>query len=383
MHKTFSGFSRQARLKDLTLAVQNCTLCPRLCSKSKILSENNGNVNSKVLFVAEAPGRLGADRTGIPLYGDKTGDNFEILLGNVGWQRNDIFITNAVLCNPNKNGNNDTPSVREIMNCSIYLQMVLELIKPVVIITLGLIALKSANMISPHDIKLKDKVAKPYNWKDTILVPLYHPGPRAVIHRSILNQRSDFMSLAKLVDPLKGFKRNSQIRTSGAFHALDLKKISVFQKVILGIVQSLGRITYFKLTKLLYLIDLLALERLGHTITGEIYLRQQEGPWPPALQKQIPQLKNCEVIITKTRNIPYIQQGPSPRFSVDLNEPYLVIIAEVLSEYGKLSNAQIKTRVYRTHPMRYLLKEEKFGRDVRKLPVIYLDKTAEELDKIE
>jgi uracil-DNA glycosylase len=96
----FSSFSKEQRLNDLSEAVQHCTLCPRLCNRKKVLSDANGNVNSKILFVAEAPGRLGADRTGIPLYGDQTGDNFEVLLADVGWKREQVFITNAVLCNP-------------------------------------------------------------------------------------------------------------------------------------------------------------------------------------------------------------------------------------------------------------------------------------------
>ena len=46
--------------------------------RRKVFSEANGNIDSKALFIAEAPGRLGADKTGIPLYGDRTGDNFEL-----------------------------------------------------------------------------------------------------------------------------------------------------------------------------------------------------------------------------------------------------------------------------------------------------------------
>ena len=94
------SFSKDTRFADLVQCVSHCNLCQRLCGRTKVLSQGNGSLNAKILFVAEAPGRLGADRTGIPLYGDRTGDNFEALLGNVGWHRQDIFITNALLCNP-------------------------------------------------------------------------------------------------------------------------------------------------------------------------------------------------------------------------------------------------------------------------------------------
>ena len=66
-----------------------------------------------MLFVAEAPGRLGADRTGIPLYGDRTGENFQTLLGNIGWKREQVFITNAVLCNPKQETGITAPPLQD------------------------------------------------------------------------------------------------------------------------------------------------------------------------------------------------------------------------------------------------------------------------------
>jgi uracil-DNA glycosylase len=87
MIRLYKSFSKAARFNDLVESVQHCDLCPRLRGCRKVLSSANGNVESKVLFVAEAPGRLGADRTGVPLFGDRTGDNFEALLGNIGWRR--------------------------------------------------------------------------------------------------------------------------------------------------------------------------------------------------------------------------------------------------------------------------------------------------------
>ena len=138
MITAFKSCEKQSRFADMVEAVQHCTLCPRLCNRTKVLSAKNGNLDSRVLFVAEAPGRLGADRTGIPLHGDQTGNNFEKLLGNVGWNREDLFITNAILCNPREeNGNNGTPSFDEISNCVYYLAMTIELVNPDVVVSLG------------------------------------------------------------------------------------------------------------------------------------------------------------------------------------------------------------------------------------------------------
>lgn len=141
-------------------SVHQCNLCPRMQGRAKVLSPANGNLNSKILFVAETPSRLGAEHTGVPLHGDKAVDNFELLLSNVGWQRPDIFVTSAVLCNPrDQNGNNAIPNKDEIMNCNYYLKMTLELVNPEIVVTIGAKALEAVSFISPRDIILKKDVA--------------------------------------------------------------------------------------------------------------------------------------------------------------------------------------------------------------------------------
>ena len=100
----------------------SCRLCPRLADQPAVLSSANGSLNTRIVFVAEAPGRFGAGRTGVPFQGDRSGDNFEILLNHIGLSRSEVFITNAVLCNPLENGNNRRPITGEIKNCSSFLK---------------------------------------------------------------------------------------------------------------------------------------------------------------------------------------------------------------------------------------------------------------------
>ena len=168
-HKTFLQLEKQA---------SNCRFCPDLADQPAILSSNNGNLNAKIVFVAEAPGRLGAGRTGIPFYGDKSGDNFEILLAHIGLKRTDVFVTNAVLCNPLKIGNNRRPKTIEIKNCSLFLKETLELIRPQVVVTLGSVGLQALNLLLGTRYQLKKTVAKKLVTPDFILFPLYHPSPR-------------------------------------------------------------------------------------------------------------------------------------------------------------------------------------------------------------
>lgn len=380
MSTPFRSFEKESRFADLIEAVQHCTLCPRLCNRTKVLSRRNGNPDTALLFLAEAPGRLGADRTGIPLCGDQSGGNFERLLGTVGWTRQDVFITNAVLCNPREeSGNNGTPTAEELANCSFYLEMTINVVNPAVIVTLGATALKALDRICPHRIDLKNGVAKPSRWAGRTLVPLYHPGPRALVHRGFAKQTADFLRLAKLVDPTKGIvQKKLPSRKPTPFEA---DRLSAFEHLVCTIVQTLGNITYFRLTKLLYLIDLFAIDRLGHSVTREIYIRQPDGPWPPAMRKRLPPLDGREISLSSRRGILMIGPGPSPRFEPVLDSATLEILADVVEKYGHLNNSEIKSATYKTQPMRYVLAQERQGRSMRNFPVIYKDKVAPDTDK--
>lgn len=375
---SYQSFSKTARFNDLVESVQHCDLCPRLCDRRKVLSSANGSVDSKVLFVAEAPGRLGADRTGVPLCGDRTGANFETLLRNVGWRREEIFITNAVLCNPKReNGNNGTPTLEEMANCSAYLEMVIALVSPDVIVTLGAIALNALDLLSPHGVKLHEGIARLVPWRNTRIFPLYHPGPRAIIHRSLTKQRSDFMLLSKVVHPIKRLVGRKKARAKAPI--LFPAGMSPIQQVARVLLELGGRMTYFKMTKLMYLIDLFSLKKLGHMVASDIYLRQVEGPWPPDLDEALEAMQNHEVRRFLTRRIPMVAPGPSPRFEIQLDDSILEVISEVIRTYGSMSNAEIKTAVYRTDPMRFIMQEENKGKKMVNKPVLYKNKTAQEL----
>jgi len=196
--------SKEIEFNKLVAKVKICERCVRMCHRKKVLSNENGNINSKVIFIAEAPGRLGAEKTGKPLFGDKTGENFDYLLNSIGWRRENIFITNAILCNPQKlNCSNSTPSDEETGNCSSYLKKTLELVNPDIIVTLGKHALNALKLIQPHKFILKTCVAKKIPWNDKYLFPLYHMSPKAInFHRNMNKQKEDFIELSKLVDSL-------------------------------------------------------------------------------------------------------------------------------------------------------------------------------------
>ncbi len=199
-----SSAKRQLFL-SLALEAQACQICPDLCERTAVLSELNGSLEPKVFFIAEAPGRQGADRTRVPFSGDKSGENFRVLLASIGLERKDIFVTNAVMCSPRAaTGANRKPFRTEIKNCSSFLRRTIEVINPTVIVTIGSVALEALKAIAYHEFVLKNDAAKILEWHDRKLVPLYHPSPQVVAsHRRLPQQIEDFKVLKKALETNK------------------------------------------------------------------------------------------------------------------------------------------------------------------------------------
>jgi uracil-DNA glycosylase family 4 len=185
----------------LSADARSCQTCSNLADKTAVLSELNGSLTPKVFFIGEAPGRVGADRTRRPFYGDKSGDNFQKLLDSIQLDRRDIFITSAVMCSPRSATDaNRRPMRSEIRNCSSYLERVLALIDPPVIATLGSVALEALKLIQYHEFTLRDHAGTVQTWNGRTLVPLYHPSPQVIAsQRGLSLQLAHFQTLGDLL----------------------------------------------------------------------------------------------------------------------------------------------------------------------------------------
>ncbi len=177
-----------------------CTACPRMVH-SHVLCHTNGPLRARAIFVAEAVGRRGGAVTGVPLTRDESGRRFTAFLALAGLNRDEVFVTNAVLCNPlDAAGRNRPPTSAEIARCRPFLQRTLAIVSTPVVVTLGRVALESLRAIAPHAADLPRDVATPLPWADRILVPMYHPGRQSTLHRSHPQQEGDWRRLAALFD---------------------------------------------------------------------------------------------------------------------------------------------------------------------------------------
>ena len=157
------------------------------------------------MFIGEAPGRKGADRTRVPFSGDQSGANLDRFLSSINLTRKEIFITSAALCNPrSESGANRKPTQKELLNCSTFLRRTIELVDPRVIVTLGSVALEALKRIQYHDLSLKTSASQIHSWNDRVLVPIYHPSPQVLAsHRREAEQLRDYQMVKKAVTRIR------------------------------------------------------------------------------------------------------------------------------------------------------------------------------------
>ncbi|HVA87651.1 MAG TPA: uracil-DNA glycosylase, partial [Candidatus Saccharimonadales bacterium] len=122
---------RRVALAQIADEVRVCTRC-RLHEQRQRAVPGEGNPATEVVFVGEAPG-FNEDREGRPFVG-RAGGLLVKLLASIGWQRDDVFITNVVKCRPPENRD---PAPDEIAACAPFLRRQLEALDPALVVTLG------------------------------------------------------------------------------------------------------------------------------------------------------------------------------------------------------------------------------------------------------
>jgi uracil-DNA glycosylase family 4 len=194
--------SKNKLFSQLASEAASCTRCPAMCSRTAVLSSLNGSLTAQVMFIGEAPGRKGADRTRTPFSGDQSGRNFDRFMSSISLTREAIFITSAALCNPHTDsGANRKPTKSEVANCSPFLRRAIEIIDPRVVVTLGSVALEALKQIEHHELNLKESSGRIHNWDGRVLVPIYHPSPQVLAsHRREASQLQDYKVVVEAIE---------------------------------------------------------------------------------------------------------------------------------------------------------------------------------------
>ena len=163
---------------------QSCALCPALVASRRRIVHGYGDPSARIVFIGEAPGRHGADRTGVPFSGDKSGRALQGILIDLGMsedqQPNDqpqlrCFVTNIVRCCPPANR---TPTLREQASCAPFLAAELDAIDPQIIVPIGMPALRAVARRYLGEIPraIRPLHAIPIYRAGCVIVPLIHPS---------------------------------------------------------------------------------------------------------------------------------------------------------------------------------------------------------------
>jgi DNA polymerase len=154
-------------LQDLNHQICSCTKCDLHKGRSKFVF-GVGNSNADVMLIGEGPGAE-EDKQGEPFVG-RAGKLLNDILKAINFSREEVYIANVVKCRP---PGNRTPFPEEMETCLPYLAMQIELIKPKLILCLGLTAatglLKKKETLG----KLRGKL---FEFNGIKVMVTYHPA---------------------------------------------------------------------------------------------------------------------------------------------------------------------------------------------------------------
>ena len=189
-----SPTERRALLKEVYEQARGCIACQLHETRTQVVF-GAGNANADLMFIGEAPG-ADEDRLGLPFVG-RAGKLLDQLLGEIGLNRNDVFIANTLKCRPPSNRD---PYPNEIESCSGYLRSQVELIAPKVICTLGNFSTKLLREDSTGISRLhgRDEV-RTIGTRAIRLLPLYHPAAALYTPSNLQTLRDDFARIPDLL----------------------------------------------------------------------------------------------------------------------------------------------------------------------------------------
>jgi DNA polymerase len=197
--------SKQQQLDDIKQQILDDNPTPELAKGATQLVFGEGNPESEIVFIGEAPGK-NEDVQGKPFVG-ASGKFLGEMLEMIDLNREDVYITNIVKYRPP--GNRD-PAPDEKKAFLPYLQRQLAAIQPKVMVTLGK---HSMNCFLP-DLKISQVHGQPKRVRlslqkdsedslEVVILPLFHPA--AALYNGAMRQTliDDFALIPAIIQKIK------------------------------------------------------------------------------------------------------------------------------------------------------------------------------------
>jgi DNA polymerase len=166
-HVSAGDGSNAERLAELAEAAAGCERCGLAGGRTNVVF-GEGNPESKLVFVGEAPGAE-EDKTGRPFIG-RAGKLLTKIIEAMGYAREDVYICNVLKSRP---PGNRTPLPDEIAACSPFLHEQLAVIRPKAICTLGGPASKTLLATKEGITCLRGRL---FWYRGIPLMPTFHPA---------------------------------------------------------------------------------------------------------------------------------------------------------------------------------------------------------------
>lgn len=154
-------------IQTLTKQIRKCKRCELWKKRNKAVP-GEGNINTKIMFIGEAPGKK-EDETGKPFVG-RAGKFLNQLIEKSKINRKRIYITSVLKCYTKK------PTKKQIKACKPFLLKQIELIKPKIIVLLGKLAIETLLGKLDKTNKIKKIHGKKIRINKTVYLPTYHPA---------------------------------------------------------------------------------------------------------------------------------------------------------------------------------------------------------------
>jgi DNA polymerase len=161
-----------------------------------------GNTEATILCIGEGPG-FNEDKIGEPFVG-QAGKLLDKLFPLAGLERKEVFITNIVHHRPPENRD---PLPNEIEAYGAYLDKIIGIIDPEVIITLGRFSMaKFLPNVFISGVHGK-KYDVSWNGKTIVVIPMYHPAASLRNGNVLQMEKTDFVNLKQILKKIQDEKK--------------------------------------------------------------------------------------------------------------------------------------------------------------------------------
>jgi uracil-DNA glycosylase len=157
----------KSELGSLARRVASCRRCDLYKTRRNVVF-GSGSPAAKLMFIGEAPGE-DEDLQGKPFVG-RAGQLLTKIIEAMGLKREDVYIANILKCRP---PNNRTPLPTEILECEENVRSQIEIIKPLVICTLGKFASQTLMRTQTPISALRGKFQE---YNGIKVMPTFHPA---------------------------------------------------------------------------------------------------------------------------------------------------------------------------------------------------------------